>query len=229
MLILIRTLRTSPPSLVIKGAIPIKKSLSVFTLIFSVILIAILYSKLHDPLALQVLLSSLGWKGVLLDLLILSLQMLIPIVPFALLAGANTILYGWFFGFLLSLTGSMLGSTLGFFLARTLGLDMQRSPVPLFAKLSRKFGARYFLLVFTCRLIPVIPGAIVNYAAGMSKMKLRTFLSASILGKIPMIAWESWFGHDFWQITSHPQRFLWSLSLGAAVLGGTFLLNKRFI
>jgi len=194
-----------------------KKTASVLTLLVSVILIIFLYPRLQHPAALQTLIIHLGWKGIVLDLLILTLQMLFPFIPFALLAGINTLLFGWLPGFLISLTGSVLGSSVGFGLARSLGQEWAKPRLAKLGKWGNLPEAKSFYLIMLARLIPILPAAAVNYAAGISPMKFPTFLLATILGKIPMIAWESWIGHDFWRLVHHPWRFALALVLGAVV------------
>lgn len=192
-----------------------RKKASLFTLVLSVILILFLYPKLQHPQDLQNLILQLGWIGIVLDLLVLAVQMLFPLIPFALLAGMNTLLFGWKLGFLLSLIGSLLGSMLGFMLARTLGQEWARPKLSKLGKWATLSEGKNFYLIVLARLIPVLPAAAVNYAAGLSPMKFTSFFGATLLGKIPMIAWESWIGHDFWNILNHPWRFALALLIGA--------------
>lgn len=209
-----------------------KKFNSLLTLLFSLALIIILYPRLQDPAALQMFLANLGWKSYLLDLLIVALQMLFPVVPFPLLAGLNSVLFGWFPGFLLSLGGSLLGCSLGFRLARSLGhewLQEQITKSYVLGKMASISPKKSFFLIILTRLTPICPAAAVNYIAGLSTMKFQTFFIASLLGKLPMIAWESWVGHYFWQISSdpdNPKRFIIALVIGALVFGGIWLVYR---
>ena len=209
----------------------IKKLAPLAAILLSLMLVILLYPKFRDPAAFRVFLANLGWQGIFLDLIILALQMIIPTVPFALLAGANVLLYGWLLGFVLSLTGSMLGSSTAFWLARLLGQGWPRPKVQRFERLVQKLDERSFLLVLTGRLIPIIPATAINYAAGLSKMSFISFFAASLLGKIPIIAWEAWLGHDFWRAAHHPLRLFLALGLGAIVLGSALYFNlpRRFL
>lgn len=208
-----------------------KKSASFLTLIFSAALILLLYPKLQNPHALQTVILQLGWKGILLDLFVISIQMLFPIIPFALLAGMNIILFGWALGFALSLTGSLLGSTISFGLARSLGQDWAQPKLAKLGKWAKLSEAKNFYLIILARLIPILPAAAVNYAAGISPMKFTSFFWATLLGKLPMIAWESWVGHDFWKLFHHPWRFTLALLIGAIGIGsawfGWYFLDQQ--
>jgi Uncharacterized conserved protein len=201
-------------------------------LLFSAALIIFLYPRLQDPAALQTFLANLGWKSYILDLIIVALQMLFPVVPFPLLAGLNSVLFGWIPGFLLSLSGSLLGCSLGFWLARSLGQEWVQAQITksyILGKLATISPKKSFYLILLARLTPICPAAAVNYIAGLSPMKFRTFFLASLLGKIAMVAWESWVGHYFWQISSNPdnpKRFFCALFIGVIVFGGIWLAYR---
>jgi uncharacterized membrane protein YdjX (TVP38/TMEM64 family) len=201
-----------------------KKKASFFTLLLCALVIFLLYPKMQHPEAFQIFILQLGWKGILLDLVIISLLMLFPFFPFSLLAGINILLFGWIGGFLLSLTGSLLGSSISFWVARFLGQDWARPHLEKLGKWNKLSDAKNFYLIVLARLIPILPSAAVNYAAGVSPMKFIHFFWATLLGKLPMIAWESWFGHDFWHLMQNPKRFILALLSGALIFGTAWLV-----
>jgi len=177
--------------------------------------VIVLYPKLQNPTAFQTFVTQWGWISVFVDLFIIVLLGLFPVVPFALIAGVNTLIFGWVGGFILSLTGSLLGASLGFWLARTLGQEWAQPKIGGLGKWGPLIQGNCFSIILISRLIPILPSAAVNYAAGLSLMTFPTFLLATFIGKIPMIVWESWIGHDFWQLSSNPGRFLLALGIGA--------------
>ncbi len=199
---------------------------SLLTLSVSIVLMLWLYPKASQPEGLRELLQTWGTAGVVLDLLILALQMLFPIIPFPLLAGINALAFGWPLGFLFALSGSMLGSSLGFWLARNLAPQRFRTWLPIWFQSQGTTIQEGFIPVLLARLVPLIPAAAVNYLAGLSSMRFATFFWASLLGKIPIIAWETTLGQNVWQISSHPWRFLLTLSAGLAVLPAYLYYQK---
>jgi uncharacterized membrane protein YdjX (TVP38/TMEM64 family) len=206
-----------------------KKFHSLLTLLFTLALIILLYPKLQNPASLQTYLAGLGWKGFILDVIIVAVQMLCPLIPFSLLAGLNSVLFGWIPGFLLSLIGSILGCSLGFWLARILGQEWVQSKLTKYERfndLTTFSPQKGFFLIMLARLTPICPAAVVNYLSGLSSISFQVFLIASLLGKIPMIAWESWVGHYFWQISEHPRNFAFALILGILVFGGIWLAYR---
>lgn len=200
-----------------------KKFFSGLTLLVSLTFVILLYPELQHPAALQNFVTQWGTISIFVDLFIITLLMLFPVVPFVLIAGVNTILYGWVGGLLLSLGGSMLGASLGFWLARTLGQTWAQPKVAKLGKWGALLRGNSFSVVLLSRLIPILPSAAVNYAAGLSLMTFPSFLLATLLGKIPMIVWESWVGHDLWRISHHPGRLLLALAIGALLFGSVGL------
>lgn len=196
-----------------------KKNFSFLTLLISLTIIILLYPKLHNPAYLKTLVTQWGWVSVIIDLVLVALLALFPVVPFALMAGVNALIFGWVYGFLLSLGGSLLGASLAFILARTLGQEWAQPKIGKLGKWAALIEGNSFPIVLISRLIPILPSAAVNYAAGLSLITFPSFLLASLIGKIPMIVWESWVGHDFWQISRNPSRFLLALLIGTLIFG----------
>ncbi|AFQ43427.1 TVP38/TMEM64 family protein [Desulfosporosinus meridiei] len=196
-----------------------KKFFSFFTLAVSLTFVVLLYPELQNPSAFQMLVTQWGWVSIFVDLFILMLLALFPITPFALIAGGNTLIFGWVNGFLLSLVGSLLGASLGFYLSRNLGQEWAQPKIAKLGKWANLIEGNSFSIILISRLIPILPSAAVNYAAGLSLMTFPRFFLASVLGKIPMIVWESWIGHDFWQISKNPSRFLLAILIGVLIFG----------
>lgn len=196
-----------------------KKSFSFMTLLISLTIVIFLYPKLQHPAELQAFVKQWGLLSIFIDLAIVTALALFPVIPFVLMAGVNVVLYGWTGGFVLSLCGSLLGASLGFWLARTLGQAWAQPKVKKLGKWGALLRGNSFSVVLLSRLIPVLPSAAVNYAAGLSLMTFPSFLFASLLGKIPMIVWESWVGHDLWQISHHSGRLLLALAIGVILFG----------
>lgn len=196
-----------------------KKHFSYLTLLLSLSLVIVMYPKLQHPDVFQAFIKQWGNLSLLIDLLIITLLMLFPVVPFVLVAGVNTLLFGWVGGFLLSLSGSILGAALGFWLARTLGQAWAQPKVAKLGKWGTLIEGNSFSIVFLSRLVPILPSAAVNYSAGLSLMSFPAFLLATLLGKFPMIIWESWVGHDIWRVSHHPGRLIVALGLGVLLFG----------
>jgi uncharacterized membrane protein YdjX (TVP38/TMEM64 family) len=136
----------------------------------------------------------------------------------SLLALAAGACFGWVGGTLLVVLASTVGATLSFLAARHwLRAGVQRRwghrLGAIEAGLARD-GARY---LFTLRLAPVIPFALLNLMMGLSHMRTRTFFCTSLFG---MLAGSAVYVHAGQQMASAGSvQGLWSPDvLGALAL-----------
>ena len=109
--------------------------------------------------------------------------LLFPGVVPTLAGGA---LFGVVAGSLLTLLGAVIGATVAFALGRRLGrtgvqaLAGQRS-----ARFDRWVRKRGFLALLYLRLVPVVPFNLLNYAAGVTGMSTRAYVTATAVGIVP--------------------------------------------
>ena len=102
-----------------------------------------------------------------------------------------TVMSGLLFGPLVGFTGAMLASSaaavVAFLLARRLGRARVQRHLDraVFRSIEERLERRGWLAVGSLRMIPVVPFAVVNYAAGLSSVRLLPYTVASILGTIP--------------------------------------------
>ena len=114
-----------------------------------------------------------------------ALAVLAP-VPRSALALLTGVLLGFWPGLLVAVVGAVLGALLGFALGRALGRDtLLRLAGPRLRKADQLAMDRGFLAVLTARLTPVLPYFLVNYAAGLSGVRLPVYLAATLVGLLP--------------------------------------------
>jgi uncharacterized membrane protein YdjX (TVP38/TMEM64 family) len=105
-----------------------------------------------------------------------------------LLAAATGLLLGGPAGMPVALAGAMLGSVVAFLIARQVG----RGPVdalagPRLERLRARIEKRPVLAVALIRIAPASPAAVLNYGAGLTRIRLREFLAGSVLGGAPRV------------------------------------------
>jgi uncharacterized membrane protein YdjX (TVP38/TMEM64 family) len=106
--------------------------------------------------------------------------------PGPLLSGASGLLFGTALGTPISIIAATLGAVLAFSLARRLAHDaVEQLQGPRLAALRAWVGRRGFLSILYARIAPGIPYSLVNYAAGLSPVPLRTFAAATAIGCAP--------------------------------------------
>jgi uncharacterized membrane protein YdjX (TVP38/TMEM64 family) len=108
--------------------------------------------------------------------------------PGLLLTAPAGLLYGVVIGTLIVSPASVIGATCAFLIARyvargwvTRKLEKQEK----FAAIDRAVGKNGFKMVLLLRLQPVIPFNLLNYALGLTRIRLRDYVIASWIGMFP--------------------------------------------
>lgn len=114
-------------------------------------------------------------------------------------AAVVTLAGGFLFGVLVggpaAVVGATLGATLVFVAMRTaVGDLLQKRFGERTARITGGLRENAFSYLLTLRLLPVAPFWLVNLAAGLVGMPLRTFVAATLLGIVPGTLIYSWVG-----------------------------------
>ena len=131
--------------------------------------------------------QSSGYWGIGVSIGIMMIHSFIPF-PAEFVAIANGMVYGAFWGTVITWVGAMFGAFLAFGLARLLGRQFVYRIITL--ENSQKvdgwvenYGVH---TLFISRLIPVIAFNLINYVAGLTKISWWTFAWTTGLGILPM-------------------------------------------
>jgi uncharacterized membrane protein YdjX (TVP38/TMEM64 family) len=109
--------------------------------------------------------------------------------PAEIIACANGMVYGPWWGGVITWVGAMLGASVAFALVRSLGRPFVERMVPpgqweRMSLWSRDRGAAALLVA---RLVPVIAFNLINYVAALTGISWWTFLWATGLGILPLV------------------------------------------
>ena len=139
--------------------------------------------------------GALGWL-VLLGLQFL--QVFIALIPGELLETAAGYAFGPWLGTLICYAGVGLASGLIFLLTRRFGIRL----VEVFTTREKIQALRFIntaqkrnLLVFALYFIPGTPKDLLTYFVGLTDMKFRTFLTLSMIARIPSVISSTFGGH----------------------------------
>jgi uncharacterized membrane protein YdjX (TVP38/TMEM64 family) len=148
---------------------------------------------------LAVFLRSYGAYALIFGIFAILLQTFIPFSPFFLIAAANVLVFGFTRGLVINYLAACFGAYLAFLFARYVGRAWVERKMARFPKL-REFNKRMetegFFYVLLGRLISFFPSSIINYGGGISKIKMRDFVLATLIGKFPIIFMECLIAHD---------------------------------
>ena len=115
-----------------------------------------------------------------------SATLTVVLFPGPVLAAASGLLFGTALGTPVSIASATLGAALAFSLSRWWAHD---AVVALAGRrvvaLRAWVGRRGFLTVLYARIAPGVPYTLVNYAAGMTPIALRSFVAATAIGVAP--------------------------------------------
>lgn len=110
----------------------------------------------------------------------------ILVFPGAVLTAAGGLIFGTWWGTLLSVIGASLGAAAAFEIGRWLGRDqVERISGERISRFDDWLGRRGFSAVLYVRLIPVFPYNLINYAAGVTGVRRRDYLVATAVGIVP--------------------------------------------
>lgn len=132
--------------------------------------------------------DDVGAGGVLAPLLFIALSSLLTVAMFPgpLLSGASGLLFGTAVGTPVSIVAATLGASLAFSLSRRFGARSVDELSGHRVRVVQDFIAqRGFLAVLYARILPAMPYNVVNYAAGLTRVPLRTFALATAIGCAP--------------------------------------------
>jgi uncharacterized membrane protein YdjX (TVP38/TMEM64 family) len=105
-----------------------------------------------------------------------------------LLAAATGLLLGAAAGMPVALAGATLGAAVAFLVSRRLG----RGPAEALAgprarRLRERIERRPVLSIVLARAAPGSPATLLNYAAGLTRIRLRQFVAGTVVGGAPRV------------------------------------------
>ncbi|WPJ97190.1 VTT domain-containing protein [Coraliomargarita algicola] len=147
-----------------------------------------------------------------------------------LLVSATLVISPWA-AFACGFGGSLLSAVAALYVGRMAGYPvLEKLFHDRLDRLSKKIQDRGVLSVALLRLVPIAPFVVVNLVAGISKMKLRTFVAGSCLGMLPGMLGVVFVTHQAKSAYSDPSWQTWLyLGLGIAALLGLSFGVKKFI
>jgi uncharacterized membrane protein YdjX (TVP38/TMEM64 family) len=149
-------------------------------------------------------------------------------VPRTLLALAAGLLFGLWWGTLWVMIGSTISAVLGFLLARIVnGGLFDAGSVPQIAPALKAAEQGGWRIVALIRLLP-LPHSAVNYALGLTRLNLGSYVIGSVLGMLPMTVPYVQLGVTGGSALSG-HRWVMPLAVAVALLGLSALLPRLAI
>lgn len=177
------------------------------------------------PGAIRELVDEMGvWGPVgFVGLYIAAALFFVPGSPLTLAAGA---LFGPVAGTIYSLVGATIGASLAFIIARYLAGSWVREKISgrleTIVRGVEKEGWRF--VVYT-RLVPLFPFNLLNYAYGLTRMRLGPYAIASLLAMAPGAAAYAYLGHAGQQLAAGTENAIQTALIALGALAALALIT----
>ena len=141
-------------------------------------------------------------------------------IPPAVLTLAGGAVFGTSLGATYSWIGAVAGSLGGYGLAHWLGGNAIRQLLGRHSKkLDALLGHGTFVALFRLRVNPVVPYNALNYASGLSKVPLRPYILATLVGVVPAIFVYAYFADAVIAgATGARERAFWHIAIAGVVI-----------
>lgn len=154
-----------------------------------------------------------------------SLLVFISVAAMIVLGGS---IFGTFYGILYSMISIFISANIAFFISRFANRsfvnNLLKDKLP---NIDSKIESHGFKIILGMRFSMIFPFDVLNYTAGLTKVKYRDFILGTTLGMIPEVLLLTFLGEN---ITSPSSPiFICSLSIIALIICVSFFLKKKAI
>ncbi|MBY8984337.1 MAG: VTT domain-containing protein [Candidatus Lokiarchaeota archaeon] len=129
---------------------------------------------------------NLGILGILLFVLIMALQGLLVPLPSEIVLLATGMIWGWFYGGIMGIVGSMTAGLLCYYISKRGGRPLAEKfvgekAIEIADKFIKKHGMKAIIIT---RFIPVIPFDVISYTAGIVDIDVKKYSIGTLIGSI---------------------------------------------
>jgi len=190
------------------------------------IAVAVLYRDRLDVAALERWIQEAGIWGPLLFMAVYAVAAVL-FLPGTLLTLAGGALFGPVLGTFYNLTGATIGATLAFLIARYLASDWvaDKSGGRLKQLINGVESEGWRFVAFT-RLVPLFPFNLLNYALGLTRIKLSHYLLATYICMLPGAMAYSYLGYAGREAVSGGEGLIQKVLLALALLAVVAFLPR---
>lgn len=151
-----------------------------------------------DIIGLRVWGEALGVWAPLGTFLLMVIQALAAPIPAILITWVNSLLLGPFIGAIWSIFSATGAATLCFLIARVYGARLVTRLVSerVVTRTERFMDTHGGTAILAARLLPIVPFDPISYVAGLTRMRMWTFVWATALGQIPAGFIYSYLGQE---------------------------------
>lgn len=131
--------------------------------------------------------------------------------PAIIFSTANTLIFGIFWGIVISVVAETVGVTISFILLRFFFRDSARKIIAknkFLSSVDKYSTKKGFQVMLIARMVPYVPSGLLNATGALSSLSLSDYFFASLIGKFPSTGIEAIIGHDAILQEEDPTRII---------------------
>lgn len=174
--------------------------------------------------------ASFGYWAILFSFLLTLFVNALGFPPAIIFSTANTLIFGIFWGIVLSVAAETVGVTFSFILLRFFFRETAQKIInknKTLANIDKYSGKRGFAVMLIARMVPYFPSIMLNAIGALSAMRLSDYVIASLIGKFPSTGIEAIIGHDTITKQEDPTRLIVVVVLAILLIAGAWYYEKQ--
>lgn len=152
---------------------------------------------------------------------------IVGFLPSIFISTANGLIFGLFWGVVISWLAETVGVIISFYMMRTLFRGVAKNIIQKSKTLSRLDAHESWQAMATARAIPYMPNGLVTAVAALSSMTFRDYALGCLVGKLPSTALEVILGHDVLNLEQNSLRLTVIIVAVAVIYGGVWYYYRK--
>ena len=150
--------------------------------------------------------------------------------PAIIFSTANTLIFGIFWGIVISVAAETVGVTISFLLLRFFFRDTAEKVISkskFLSSMDKYSSEKGFVVMLIARMVPYLPSGLLNAVGALSALSLRDYFLASLVGKFPSTGIEAIIGHDAILQEEDPTRIIVVVIFAVVLVGWAYWFEKK--
>ena len=152
--------------------------------------------------------------------------------PAIIFSTANTLIFGIFWGIVISVVAETVGVTISFLLLRFFFRDTAQNLIKkskFLSSVDKYSSKKGFVVMLIARMVPYIPSGVLNAVGALSSLSLRDYVLSAFIGKFPSTGIEAIIGHDAITQQEDSTRMIVVIILAVLLIAGAFWYERKHI
>lgn len=152
---------------------------------------------------------------------------IVGFLPSIFISAANGLIFGLFWGVVISWLAETVGVIISFYMMRTLFRGMAKNIIQKSRTLSSLDSHESWKAMAAARAIPYMPNGLVTAIAALSSMTFKDYALGCLIGKLPSTALEVILGHDVLNLEQHSLRLTVIVAVVTVIYGGIWSYHRK--